>query len=190
MVDVEVDALPVLLDAQALADADVEEFPRGDVPRHEVAVGRIALFEEIISLVLGDLLRGAGVLRLARDPNPAALAADALADQPQLVGAGDGRGMHLDELGIGVAAPAWKQRLRRCAEQAIELVDLPKISPPRRWRRSPRRPAGRDLHRHHVLGDAAAAAAWSSRIGPRKSQNSYFVTLPATLQRRTCSSRA
>ena len=105
--------MPVLLDAQPLADADVEDLARGDVARHEVAVGRVALFEEIISLAFGNLLRRAGVLRLARHPNPPPFAADALADQPQLVGAGNGRGMDLDELGIGVDGPGLEAAARR-----------------------------------------------------------------------------
>ncbi len=99
---VEVDALPVRLDAQALVDADVEDLARGDVARHEVAVLRVALFEEVVALGLGNLARRPRVLRLARHPDAAPFAAGRFAHQPQLVGAGDGGGVDLDELAVGV----------------------------------------------------------------------------------------
>ena len=62
--------------------------------------------------------------------------------------------------GLAYCAPAWKQRLTALPLQAIELVERPNINPAAA--------AGDDqgvgrqgvnLHRHQVLGDAAAAAA-------------------------------
>ena len=161
--------MPALLDAQPLADADVEDLPRGNVPRHEVAVGRVALFEEIRSLIFGNLLRGAGVLRFAGDPNPPPLAADALADQPQLVGAGNGRRVHLDELGVGVGGPGLEAAALALAVQASELVELaedqahPAAGDDHGVGRQ-----GADFHRRHVLGDAAAAAALVVEDRPEK----------------------
>ncbi|KKN36540.1 hypothetical protein LCGC14_0772460, partial [marine sediment metagenome] len=102
---IEIDAQAVLLDAQALGGADVEDFARGDVARHQVAVFRIALFEKVVSLGFGDLAGQAPILWFARDPQASAFAAGAFAHQAQLVGAGDGGGMDLDEFGVAVFGP-------------------------------------------------------------------------------------
>ena len=51
---VEIHAQPVLLDAQPFVGADVEDLARGDVARHQVAVLRIALFEEVVALGFGN----------------------------------------------------------------------------------------------------------------------------------------
>ncbi len=101
--DVEVDAHPSGLHAESLLDADFEDFAGADVAGDKVAILGVAFLEKIVALVFGDVVRVAGVLRLAGDPDATALAAGTFADQSQLVGAGDGRGMDLDELGIAIA---------------------------------------------------------------------------------------
>ena len=91
------------VNAELLVDADVENFTRRDVARHQVAVSRIFLFKEIPRLAV--LVR----------PDAAALAACRFAHQPQLVLAGDGRRMDLDELAIRVVdALAGIPRLPPC----------------------------------------------------------------------------
>ena len=57
---VEVDAHPLGLHAQALLDADLEDLARGDVAGHEVAVLGIALFEEVVALLLGNIAAAGG----------------------------------------------------------------------------------------------------------------------------------
>ena len=52
---VEIDAHPVRLRAESLLDADLENLSRGDVARQEVSIFRVALFEEIQPLALGDV---------------------------------------------------------------------------------------------------------------------------------------
>ena len=59
---VEVDAHPPGLHAQAFLHADLEDLAGADVAGHEVAVLGIALFEEVVAFLLGN------VLRRARDP--------------------------------------------------------------------------------------------------------------------------
>ena len=123
--DVEVDAQPILLDRQPFVRADVENLARGNVARHQVAVFRIALFEEVIPLGLGNLLRIARVLRLARHPHAAPFAASAFAHQTQLVGAGNRRRMDLNELAIAVFRAARKARAAALPVQAIDIVERP-----------------------------------------------------------------
>ena len=52
---IEVDHVPAA-DAKALL-ADFEDFAGGDVARDDVPVFGISLFEEIVTLVLGDIVR-------------------------------------------------------------------------------------------------------------------------------------
>ena len=93
---------------------DLEDRARRDVARHEVAVLRIPLFEEVIALIFGNALRIALVARLSRNPHAPAFAARRFAHQPQLVFAGDRRRVNLDELAVGVKrALLIKRRLRR-----------------------------------------------------------------------------
>ncbi len=157
---VEIDAQPVALDAQVLVRADVEDFARGNVAGHEVAILRIALFEEVIPLGLGNLLGRARILRLTRHPHTASLAAGAFAHQPQLVGSGNGRGVHLDELGIAVlgsrlvgAAGGAAGADHRHRRAAIDQPAAPRGDDHRVGRE------GSDLHGDQVLAHHPAANA-------------------------------
>ena len=123
---IEIDAQPVAFDAQALVGADVEDLACGDVAGHEIAVFRVAFFKEIVAIGLGNLPRIAWVLRLARHPHPASFATSAFAHQPQLVGAGYGRGMDLDEFAVAIL----RAGLKRAADaalpvQTIDIVERP-----------------------------------------------------------------
>ena len=71
------------------------------------------------------LLRVARILRLARHPHAAPFAAGRFAHQPQLVGAGNGRGMDLDELAVGVLRAGLNARLAALPVQAIDIVERP-----------------------------------------------------------------
>ena len=66
--EVEVDAGPFALDAETFVDADVEDLAGGDVARHEVAVLRVALFEEVVALGFGDALGRARDLAACAGP--------------------------------------------------------------------------------------------------------------------------
>ena len=165
---VEVHAQPIFLDAQSFVHADVEDLSRGDIARHQVAVLRIALFQEVVALVLGNLLGLAGVLRLARHPHPAAFAASAFAHQSELVGAGNGGRMDLDELGVAVfraglegaagGAAGADHRHRRAAvnQSAAARGDDHRVGR-----------EGADLHRDQVLADnARGRCRWHRARGP------------------------
>ncbi len=78
------------IDAQVLVHAHVEDLARGDVARHQVAVGRVFLFQEVPGLAV--LVR----------PHAAAFAAGAFAHQAVLVEARYGGGVYLDELTVRV----------------------------------------------------------------------------------------
>jgi hypothetical protein len=150
----------VLLDAQSFPGADVKDLARGDVARHEIAIFRIALFQEIVALALGNILGRARILRALGHPHAAAFTAGALAHQPQLVGAGYGRRMDLNEFGVGIfraglkgaaggAAGAGHRHRRAAVDQSASARgDHHRVGR-----------KGADLHRHHVLGHDAAAHA-------------------------------
>ena len=167
---VEIHAQPVLLDAQSFVRADVENLARGDVARHQVAVLRIALFEEVVALGFGNLLRRARVVRLARHPHAAPFAAGAFAHQPQLVGAGNGRRMHLDELAVAVFGSGAEARGWRRCRCRPSTSSSGRRSARNRRRRRPR-------HRPGNVRISIVTRSWptqprqtplSSRIGPEE----------------------
>src|SRR5215469_945764 len=90
--------------AEAVLVDDFVNGAGGDVAWNEVAVFRVPLFEEVEALGFGDLLEGAAVAGLARDPYAAAFAAGGLGHEAELVFAGDRRGVHLDEFAVGVVS--------------------------------------------------------------------------------------
>ena len=91
------------VDAQAVLVDDLEDGAGGDVARDEVAVLGIPLFEEVPAVGLGNAASAARLSSLlARNPDAAAFAAGRLGHQAQLVFAGDGGGVDLDELAVGV----------------------------------------------------------------------------------------
>ena len=86
----------------------------GDVARHQVAVLRIPLFEEVPPLIFRDRLRIAFVAGSLRDPDASAFSAGRFGHQAQLVFARNARGMDLNELAVGVIASLLiERRLRR-----------------------------------------------------------------------------
>ena len=147
-------------DAHLLVDADIEDLAGGDVAGDQVAVGRVLFFQEVPALAFRDGLAAPGVAGLLRHPDAPALAARRLGHQPQLVQAGDGGRVDLDELAVGVPRPLLVDRRGRRAgvhdRVGGAVVD-------------DARPAGRqhhgvgpellDLHGAQVLGDDALAHA-------------------------------
>ena len=151
--EVEVDAVRVV-HAETHVHDDLVDGAGRDVTRHEVAVCRVHILEEVPALFLARLRV------LAVDPDASALAAASLAHQAVLVGARDGRRMDLQELGVaelrtllidGGDGGAVADRRRRAA-----AVDLARAA-----RREDDDVSGErdDLHRVHVLRDDAAADA-------------------------------
>ena len=122
---VEIHAQPVLLDAQPLVDADVEDLARGDVARHEVAVLRIALFEEVVPLALGNRRGSRGSCGLrgthTRPPSPRAVSLISRS----LSAPGIAVGWTWMNSPLAYFAPAWKQRLTALPVQAIDMVERP-----------------------------------------------------------------
>src|SRR5690606_680423 len=92
----------LVVDAAAFVEVDLEQRARSDVARNEVSVAGIHPLEEVVALALGDVVRMATILGILRNPNAAALATRALRDEAQLVGAGDGGRVDLDELAVSV----------------------------------------------------------------------------------------
>ncbi len=133
---------------------------------------------------------GPAVLRgtHTRPPSPRA---DSLISR-NLSAPGNGRRMDLNELRVGVlgtlletAADGTARADHRHRRTAVNQAAAATGDHHRVGRK------GADLHRHQILPDSSRGTRrWSSRIGPRKSQNSYLRTLPASSQRRTCSSSA
>src|SRR5438093_143156 len=82
---------------------------RGDVARGEVAIGGVDALEVVVALALRDLVGGAGVALLLRDPN-APVVAERLGHERELrlvfARARDAGGVDLGEAGVGeVGAP-------------------------------------------------------------------------------------
>lgn len=98
--EVEVDHISPA-DAEAFL-ADLEDFAGGDVAGDEVTVLGVAFFEEVVAFVFGDVVGWSGVVGFSGHPDASPFAAGGFADESALVFAGDGGGMDLDELGIGV----------------------------------------------------------------------------------------
>src|SRR5258706_13963844 len=108
MSDVEIDLELVLLtlrvvDAALLVEALLEQLTARDVARHEVAVARVLVLEEVVALTRRHVAPASMLLQILRYPDAAALAAHALGDEAQLVGARDGGRVDLDELAVRVA---------------------------------------------------------------------------------------
>ena len=81
---------------------DLEDCAGGYVARDEVAVLGVPLFEEVPALAFGDGFGDALVVLVAGHPDAAAFAAGGFGHEAELVFAGDGGGMDLDELAVGV----------------------------------------------------------------------------------------
>ena len=113
MAHVEVDQR-LAIDAELHLEHDLVNRARRDIARHQVAVRRVHLFEEVPRLAV------------AIGPHASALAANRLRDEPKLVLALHRGRMHLDELAVGVGRSGLvaradrrsgvHQRLRRAAE--------------------------------------------------------------------------
>ncbi|MCU1226923.1 MAG: hypothetical protein JWQ42_5016 [Edaphobacter sp.] len=99
--DVEVDH-GLAVDAHAMLVHHFKYCPGGDVARDEVAVLGVPLLEEVPAVAFGDRLRCALVVLVPGDPDAAAFAAGGLGHEAELVFAGDGGGVDLDELAVGV----------------------------------------------------------------------------------------
>ena len=158
--EVEVNAQSVLLDRQPLGGADVENLAGGNVARHEVAVLRIPLLEEIAPLDFRNVAGITGVVRRLGHPDAATLAAGALAHQPQFVGSGNRRRVDLDELSVAIpctrpvgpadGAARADHRHRRAA------VEQPAAA---RGNDDSIRRKGAELHGDKILADRAPAPA-------------------------------
>ncbi len=147
MADVEVD-LVLAVDAEAEVHADVEDLAGGDVARHQVAVLRVLLFEEVPGLAV--FIR----------PDAAAFAADRFGHQAQLVLAGDGRRVHLDELAVGVEGALLIDGAGRRARVDHRVGRQPEDQAGAAGRQDDGIGGeGPDRHALHVLGDDAAAGA-------------------------------
>ena len=82
MREIEIDALPTRLDAETLVHADVKNLASRNVSGHEVSELRVAFLEEVPAVVVGNISPGACIVDVARDPDPAALAASRSAAKP------------------------------------------------------------------------------------------------------------
>src|SRR2546421_3043921 len=98
MRQIEIDLI-LAIDAIAV-QADLEDFARGDVARHEVAVSRIFLFQKIPTLALWNRRRRTLITFLLRHPHAPAFAARRLRHQTQLVFARNRSWMDLYELAV------------------------------------------------------------------------------------------
>ncbi len=92
----------VVEDAALLVEADLEDGARCDVARHQVSVAGVHALQEVVAVLVGNPGRSALILRVLGHPDASPLAARALADETQLVGARDGGRVDLDELAVGV----------------------------------------------------------------------------------------
>src|SRR5262249_26124067 len=95
---------PFDVDRESLVGADVEYLAGRDIARHQVAVLRVTLFENVITLGLGNRTGVACIGRLARHPHPSTFATAPFAHQSQLVRDGYCRWLDLNELAIAVLA--------------------------------------------------------------------------------------
>src|SRR5919205_320069 len=84
-------------------ETHLKDRARCDVTRHEIAVSRILLFEEIQSLLLRNRRRRTNVTFVARHPNTPAFAARRLRHQSQLVFARNRGRMNLDKFAVRVS---------------------------------------------------------------------------------------
>ena len=147
MADVQVDHR-LAADAEPHLEDDLEDRTGGNVARHEVPVDRVPVLEEV---------PGPAV---ARHPDAAALAADRLRDQPELVGARNRGGMHLDELAVRVVRALLVHGARGAArvDDGVRALAEDHARAPRR-QHDGGRGEGVDLHAGEIeRGDAAAVA--------------------------------
>ncbi len=160
-VRIEVDLAVVLArlgveDAPALVEGHLEQRARGDVARHQVTVAGVHALEEVVALPLRDFVGTALVFRVLRYPHAPALAARALADEPELVGAGNGRRVHLDELAVRVDGALLVHGGRRSARADDAVRRAAEHEPRAAGGQAHRiRRIGLDAHRAQVLGDNA-----------------------------------
>ena len=146
----------------------------------EVAVFRIALFEEIVPLALGDFARP-GADRAAvrgtqtRPPSPRALSLISRS----LSAPGMAVGWTWMNSPLAYRAPAWNIRLAALPVQAIELVERPKTSPQPPVA-STRASAGKARISIVIMSWATQPRQRpvSSSTGPRKSHCSYLRIVP------------
>ena len=147
-------------DAEALIDADVEDFSGGDVAGDDVAILGVFLFEEIESFVLGDIAGISAVGLGAGHPNSPPFAAGGLRHQPQLVRAGDRCGVDLDELTVGIPRPRLIAPAGRGARAHHRVRTLAEDHAAAAGRDDHRlRSEGANLHGADVLGDDPDAPA-------------------------------
>src|SRR5208283_2533298 len=102
------------VDAEVVLVHHFENRAGGHIARHEVAVFRIPLFQEIPTFFFRDGLGIALVALRLRNPDASTFAARRFRHEAQLVFSGDAGGMHLDELAVRVVAALLVERgLRR-----------------------------------------------------------------------------
>src|ERR1051325_845351 len=101
MRQIEID-LVLSADAKAV-EAHLKDLARGDVARHEVAVSRIPLFEEVPAFVPRNLGWRPKVALPTRHPNTSTFPTRRFRHQSQLIFAGNRRWMNLDELTVRVS---------------------------------------------------------------------------------------
>src|SRR5207253_969402 len=90
------------VDAHAVFVDDFEDGPGGYVTGDEIPVFRVPLFEEVPAVGFGDGFSDALVGLVTGNPDAATFAAGRLGHEAELVFAGDGGGVHLDEFAVGV----------------------------------------------------------------------------------------
>ena len=143
-----------------MRDADVEDFSCGDVARHEVSVGGVPLLQKVVAFRRRDGQRVAAILRLAGHPNAPAFAAGAFAHQSQLVRAGYGCGVDLNELAVGVLGARSVHPTGRTAGADERHGATPEDEPtPAGGEHDGVGAKGAHLHAEHVLSDHATAVA-------------------------------
>ena len=114
------------VNAEVVLEDDFEDGAGRHIARHQVAILRIPLFEEVPPVTLRDGVRIALVARGFRHPNASALAARRLRHQPQFIFARDGRRMHLDEFAVGVVSALLIKRCLRRAGADHGVCGFPK----------------------------------------------------------------
>src|SRR5579863_807895 len=99
--DIEIDG-GLAVEAEFFLIDDAVDGAGGDVARNQISVFRIPLLEEVETLVFGNGFYGAGFAGILGNPDAAAFAAGGFAHQAELIFAGDGGWVNLDEFAIGV----------------------------------------------------------------------------------------
>jgi len=157
---VQINAHACWIDREALVDADVKDFARGDIARYEVSVFGKPFFEEKVPLGLRDLFWWTSIVGPSRNPDASTFSTRRFAHEPKLIGTRNRGGVNLNKLTVAVLGSSLEASARSATgakdRHGRTSIDQPATAGGNDdrvgWERS-------NLHRYHVLSHATDTAS-------------------------------